>query len=170
MNINVVLEAVAAGIKSRLPELAACEVHDGRFDAGELARISARTPACFTACLAVSQVQDPGTEQVDAVLDLAVFVVTRSNPGLDRGRAARNIVSGLLETIPHNFWGLDALGSPETGSIKAQNLYSGRLDKRGAALWAVSWKQTVRLGESIFDDEGVVPSRLYVDKVEMTWA
>lgn len=160
MRINELLEAVRAELAGLFPDLKACQVHDGKFNQAELKRIATKTPALLVALLGVTKVTDPGTEQSDAELQLAAFVVTRSSPGLDRGPAARALMEALLIHVPRTRWGLTGVSSGR--DVRAQNFYAGEIDRQGVALWAVSWRQPVRLGDSIFDDDGTLPSRLYV--------
>ncbi len=160
MMLNGALDAIAARMAQAFPALKTCEVHAGRFDADELARISARVPALFVSCLGIPKVTNAGTEQADADAALAVFVLLGSSPGLPRDVAARNVVEALVVLVQNERWGLSGCG--ETREIRAENLYGGKIDAQGVALWAVSWRQLLRLGASCFDESGTVPSHLYL--------
>ena len=164
MRTNEFLQAICREIQEKLfRDLKACEVHDGRFDLGELKRISTRTPAVYVACLGTPRMEDPGTEQTDAVKQLAIYVVTKNAPGLSRGEAARNLVEALETYLPRARWGLRGIGAAE--NVRSENLYGGAIDRQGIALWAVSWRQALRLGESVFDEEACpLPSELYVSQ------
>ena len=164
---NELLAAICADLAKLFPSLRVCDPHDGRFDLAELRRIATRTPALYVSCLGTARVEDPGTEQTEAAKQLAVYVVTANAPAkegrpkLSRGEAARNLVDALEVHIPRARWGLKGIGGAE--QLRSDNLYSGAIDKTGIALWAVRWRQTLRLGESIFSGEKdcPVPEELY---------
>ena len=169
MRTQELLEAARREISQKLfPGLKTCEVHDGRFDLGELRRVSTRTPAIFVACLGTLEVESRGTGQVDAVKQLAAYVITRNSVGLPRGQAARNLVDGLEiyllrgreEDARPGRWGLSGVGPAER--IRAQNLYSGPIDKQGIALWAVSWQQKLLLSTAMDQFCPPLPSQLYL--------
>ena len=103
------------------------------------------------------------------------MVLTRDAPGLPRGTAARNLVDALElqifqgvdrtdektgETRCSNRWGLDGVGPVE--QVRSQNLYSGMIDKHGVALWAVSWRQSVRLRPLDEQTDYPIPRRVYL--------
>ncbi len=158
-SLEALLESIAARLHEAFPALKACEVHDGRFDLPELRRIATRTPAMFTACLGVDQVANPGTEQADATLLLAIYIVTANAAGLSRGAAARALSEAVLQLVQGERWGG---GTGEAAELRAENLYSGDIDKTGVALWGISWQQVLRIGTSVWDTTGVFPVHLYL--------
>lgn len=144
-----------------LPDLGECRPHAGRFDADELRRLSARTPAVYVAVLGIPKVANLGTAEkgLDLDLSMAAYVVTSDARGLSRDEAALNITEALVFAIDGNRWGIPGVGPAH--EVKAANLYSGRLDRTGVAMWAVTWRQEVRISGAGADDDGVVPSELY---------
>lgn len=158
--MNGALDAIVATIGAAFPALKTCEKHPGKFDADEIKRQAVRTPAIFVSCLGVADLSDPGTEQSDATLILAAFILTASVPGLTRDDAARNMAEALLIQVPRARWGLTGAGQAK--SVRADNLYSGEIATKGVALWAVVWRQQVRMGTSIWDGTGPVPTQLYL--------
>lgn len=157
---NALLNDIVTELRNRFPELKTCEVRDGGFDSEELARVAARTPAMFVSVAAIPTVKSVGTEQADAVMELAIDVVTKSTPQLPRGVAARNLVDALLSLLPNARWGMTGVG--EVSAITAENHYSNILDGSGVALWSVTWRQVNRLGTDMWDVSGVMPTELYV--------
>lgn len=156
---NALLEAVCARILEWLPDLGECAVHDGRFSATEVARWAVKAPAVRVSSLGIVEVGDSGDEQCEPVHQLASVVITRETAGLPRGMAARNIVDRLISGIPRERWGLGGVGAAT--NLRADNLYSGSLDKKGVALWGVLWRQTLRLGRPV-DEDCPLPSQLYL--------
>ena len=45
----------------------------------------------------------------------------------------------IADRASGNVWGRDDLDSPT--ALRADNLYSGVVEKRGVAIWAVTWRQ-----------------------------
>ena len=154
------LAALTEGLSAKLPDLRACEAHRGPVTSREVARLSKRAPAVLAACLGVTAAAETGDRRVDATLRLAAFVLTADRAGLPRDRAALSVVEALLEYLPgfHPGAGLPA-GAPE--GLRAENLFSGPLDRTGVALWAVSWRQTLRLGGAAGDRAAPLPTQLY---------
>ena len=174
---NDFLTAVAEEIKTWLPDLKSCRPHDGRFDLPEVKRFALQAPAVLVSCLATLSVTDRGDQSVNADRSWAAFVLTRSSPGLPRGEAARNLVDalellilrGIVEEDPitgeqrlANRWGLTGVGPAE--QLRSQNLYSGTIDKQGAALWVVTWRQILRLKPLIAAEDCPIPSEVYLGR------
>ena len=166
-SLNGMLAGIAAGVRAALPGLKTCAVHDGRFKASELRRWALRAPAVLIAWLGTPRAEAPGVLWTDCDHRFAAFVVTRDRAAqrpkeksLPRGKAARSIVYVLLLLIPRARWGLTDIGAAE--NLRAVNLYSGEVDKAGVALWAVTWRQALRL-EAAADDGACppLPEELY---------
>lgn len=155
--------AVLADLKAKLPGLRSAAVHGGRFDLEELKRYSAQAPALRVAVLGAPSLADTGDERTDVDATLVAYVLTTDAPQLPRDVAALNLCEVLLAYIPHKRWGLQDIGAPER--VSASNLYDGGLDRQAVALWAVSWSQRVRLGESVFAEDGTLPSEIYASWV-----
>ena len=165
MKLDEFRNAIAAYIRSMMPNLGECRPHPGRFDLEELKRVSAKTPAVYVACLGVSGATDAGGDDamVDAGLAMAIYVVTTDRQGLPRDVAVLNIVEALSLALVGNRFGVADVGVPS--EIKGQNLYAGNVDRIGVAMWGLSWKQSVRLKaeSSEFGDteNPVLPTEIY---------
>jgi len=134
--------AIAAQLKVVVPGLRTCEPHQGRIDAAELKRVWQATPAVLIACLGANKVQvSPGT--VRATLRWVAFIVCQAPTGESRDDAALVIADVLLRMIPEERWGSDEVGRAE--QLRAENLYSGTVDRMGVSLWSVTWVQSVEL-------------------------
>ena len=160
--LNALLEAIATGVRESLPDLKTCTVHDGRFQAAELGRWSLRSPAVLIAWLGTPKTETPGVLWTDCDQQLAAFVVTRDRPGEPRGKAARAIAASLLLLIPRARWGFSSaadIGSAE--QLQARNMFSGAVDKEGIALWAVTWRQALRLEAAEDGTCPPLPAELY---------
>lgn len=153
------LEAIAGDLRTRLPALRTCAVHDGRFHAAEIERWSMATPAVLVAWLGTAKAETPGAGWTDCDQQLAAFVVTRDAPELPRGKAARNLADWLLLYVPRARWGLTGIGAAE--DLQAANLYSSEVDQSNLAIWMVSWRQTLRLEAAEDGTCPPLPSELY---------
>lgn len=139
--INQVRSAIVATIAQNLPALKSCAPHGGRFDLQELQRWSMQAPA-----VAVSAVQIPGVandETNQVRVRWVAYLIVKDAPGVTRDVVALDYTEALLRLARGNTWGLDNLQRPE--SLAADNLYNGQSDRKGMALWAVSWQQSVNL-------------------------
>lgn len=141
-----------------------CEAYAGQFNPDDMGRVSFKAPALFTACLGGPKGADRGTGELPIDARWLVFIVTRSTRGRsDRHNQALTLAEKVALTVQDNRWELGgAVSAPEKLEIK--NLFSGKADGKGVALYAVSWQQTVNLGESVWDGEadGVVPDEIYI--------
>jgi len=153
-------QAIADSIKTKLPDLRDCRPHAGRFDVKELRRMATRTPAVLIACLGVSESVLRESGECDADLVMAAFVVTADVKGLPKDVSALNIIEFLMLYIPGKQWGLGGKVF-QAREVQAQNMYSGEVDQAGVAMWAAIWRQKVRLGETVWDEAGVLPTHIY---------
>lgn len=160
MRFTDLSSAVVTDLKGKFPALKACATHPGRFDLTEIKRVAIKAPAILVACLGVPKLDEAGTEEKDVELVMAAFVLTKDQKGLPRDVGALNIVEALLTHIPMRKWGMTGLGP--ASKIAAENLYSGEIDRTGVALWAVSFRHKIRIGENIWEAEsGVLPDTVY---------
>jgi len=140
MSLITIRTAVADAIRAALPSQVRVEGHGGRFDLGELRRVSTRPPGVFVAVLAFEEIGQYGSYQ----LTLAAYLVTADAPGTSRGDAALALAGGLARIVRGNRWGLDeSEGVPE--NIAGRNLYGAAIDKHGIAMWGLTWRQRFEL-------------------------
>jgi len=117
------------------------------------------------AILGVPQMEEVSDERLRVHLSCALFVITRDAPGLPRDMAALNITEELIRMISLNQWGVTrqaGFGVLLPTRLQADNIYSAQIDRQGVAMWAISWRQTLILGESAFAPGDVLPAELYV--------
>lgn len=160
------LTAVIKGLNARLPHLKTCELHGGRFNVEELKRLGRQAPALFLSALAAPANTGVGDGRRQIALQLTAFVLASDQRGLPRDVAVLNLVEAVMMTLPQQTWGLPEsdtplrCGFPER--ISAQNLYSGSLDKVKSALWGVSWRQSVMVGNPAWETGAALAKELYV--------
>ncbi|WP_040728225.1 hypothetical protein [Thiomicrorhabdus sp. Kp2] len=159
---NELLTAIKTEFKNRLNALKTCEIHPGRFNLQELKRLSAKTPALLVSSLGTVKVNNPGTGEAKPVKQLVVYIVTKTTAQLSAEEACRNLVDAIEHYLESESprWGVNGTGQPQ--AIRSDNLYSSEVDKNGVMLWAITWQQHLTLGESLFIEDGTLPSQLYV--------
>ncbi|MBU1611242.1 MAG: DUF1834 family protein [Proteobacteria bacterium] len=150
MSLAAIREAVRSTIATGIPMLKTCDTHGGRFDAEELARMATRTPAVLVATLGFSDLTE-GQGEYRAEVRFVAFAVASDKPGLPRDKAVMAMADALSKLIPGNRWGLEESESAPQ-DVRADNLYSGQLNKSGVTLWAVTWRQRMMLGQAMDDD------------------
>lgn len=143
ITVERLLENICLEINSMIPDLTRCEPHQGRFDLEELTAVSTRTPAVFVGMLG-GESDDPQGCVIDVDLTLVAYVLTGNKPQIERGAAARAMVLTLLTRVPGQRWGAPLDVQPAREAL-AENMYNGKIGRNGVALWAVGWRQKVRL-------------------------
>ncbi len=160
MKIDELQNAMVERFKELLPELAACKKHSGRFDLNELAALSTKTPALFVSMLGIRTVEERGDDRVDLHCQFAGYIVTADSKGLPRDEASKNLTEALVAWLPNKRFGIEGVGAPE--SIRAENLYNSKARSKAVMLAAVTWTHRVSTGESIFKEDGTLPTDVYV--------
>lgn len=151
---------------------ARCEIYGGRFDAGELERVSLKAPAAMAGCLAIASAREDGDGATLFDFRLAAVVAgRRQSRGEPAGGQAARLAARLAFELAReqaapdgsDLWALACFsaeeiragrGSRDLGEpreVAAANLYSRKLDQDGVALWAVTWMQKFRAIASDFD-------------------
>ena len=155
--------AITQGIHGRIPDLKSCDPHPGRFDMQELHRVSTKTPTLRLAILGINRVAEVGNGEADWAVGFVAYLVTKDEGTLARDHTALNLIEGLIATLPGQTWGQDNAHPIAVADIDGgQNLYSNRLGKNAVSIWAVTFKQTIRMGCDILAADGTLPSKLYV--------
>lgn len=117
----------------------AVTAHPGRLTVEELKSFTIKgRAAVLVGCLGVPRVED--TANLPAlVLSFAVYVIALDKPGTPRDVTAMTLASAVALRVSRNLWGREDLDDPT--DIRADNLYSGTIEKRAVALWAVTFRQ-----------------------------
>jgi hypothetical protein len=105
--------------------------------------------------VAVDEVDDGSR---DVTLQMVAYVLTKDMPGLAKEVSVSNIVSVLVAWLPSRRFGK----THPAQKVTAQNFYSGTIDKTGVAIWAVTWRQTIRMSEEDLVEDGIIPTDVYV--------
>ncbi len=158
--ITTVQEAAIAALAA-IPGVAQCKPYDGQFSGGTTRKVAVKAPAIFVAVLSAVPDADPGTDQLDLKCRFAAYVLARNARGhAARGADCVNLAERVALTIHQNQWGLSGLSMAVVERL--DSLSNNIADKAGFALWGIPWQQTVRLGASVWDGAGVIPTEVYL--------
>jgi hypothetical protein len=149
---TAVLERLA-----QIPGVATCERYAGQL--AESARATIRVPAVLLAVGEWRAEPDPGTGEVDVELHCSAFVAARNARGPEaRAQDVDALCEALLPVVRLNCWGL----APRVGAARLDRVapHYG-LESQGVGVREVRWRQSLRLGDSIWDG-GVLPSGVWV--------
>lgn len=117
----------------------AVEPHQGRLSVDELKTLVVKGRAAIkVGCLGIPRVNDQ-TAQPGLMVAFAVYVMALDKQGVPRDETAMILASAVALRVSRNLWGRSDLDDPM--DIRADNLYSGTIEKRAVALWAVTWRQ-----------------------------
>lgn len=156
--VSTLLNAVKSTIKDWLPALKSVEIHGGRFSLADVKKYSTRTPAVFVTALNIPP-REIGSQDVDAPVDLMLFIITKDAPGLSRYESALAIAEHIAERLPGKNLGLSFAFPAE--QVQAKNLHTTELANIGVTLWGVAWKQTLRFSRNTSTDP--LCRYLYID-------
>ena len=160
MTIHGFLQHVAESLEMAFPAIVSSEVVPGRFSVNELKTAATATPALRLALSDIDPVSESDGGEVDYSLGLSLAVITADATALPREEAAHNLVGEILRMIAKGAtWGVGRSLLPE--KLSAQNLYDEALAQLGVQLWDIRWRQTIRLGDTDWQPEGVMPIELY---------
>lgn len=144
MKLTEIRAAIVSSISDKLPSLKTCAAHGGRFDKEELQRIGTKAPAVFVSCLSFGGAEGE-TGETTAPVKWFLFIVTKDAPRQDKDELAMDMAEALVAHIVGNDWDLGGVAIEEPTQIVGQNLFSTELDKKGVAMWAVSFTQKMQL-------------------------
>jgi phage gp37-like protein len=140
-------QAIVNTIAQAVSGLAQVYTHGGEFDSEELSRWGSKAPCVIVSILGLRDAHVEGAQKT-GMFEMGAFIVTKDQGRLKRDVAALNLLETCLTVIsPLQRWGLEDAQAPE--SIRGRNLFGGKLDSQGVAIWAVTWHQGLDL--NVFD-------------------
>lgn len=133
----------------------------GRMTEAEIKRMAVRTPAIRVAVLGLPSGEDAGNGEVDRMVAFTAYVLTTDKPKLPRDDAALAMVENLMLRLPGQRWDSPDAYPVRAHAVTAENLYSATLGNVGVTLWAVVWRQQVRMGENAYPQGPALSAELY---------
>lgn len=143
MSLIEARDAIVTALTPKLGEMRTVEPHGGRFTGKELALLLGKAPCTLVACLGIQGYALAGRERRDCNLRWVAYCLANDKDGQPRDVLAMETAYRIVELLPGQHWGLEERNCkpPELDSIRAENLYTGDIDRKRIALWAVTWSQ-----------------------------
>lgn len=144
------LEATGPGADRVVDRVQVVERHIGQFDtAEEIGRwMGPKDGGIRIAAQRVTKVENQGSTLIGTI-ELAAFVFCADMWAYAKDQRAEVIAGRLAKALmlKGNWTGTGAAKAPE--AVSMQNLYSIKTDKKGVAIWAVTWRQDWPLDDPI---------------------
>jgi hypothetical protein len=151
--LDAVHEGIVSAIAAQFPDLATVEAY-------RLDRKNLPVPACLVELTEMDALpdDDPGTEQqaVNARFEARLVIGFRqgnSNPKLQ----IRKLAAAVAAFVRAKRWGCP-IGAAEVLGAYPDD-FDPELDQYEC--WRVEWQQLIYLGDTVWNDEGVTPSRVF---------
>lgn len=181
MSLLGLRESIVTSLKSEVATLKSVVGHGGRVSLEELRRIAlpASAPAALVVVLGGDVEREGGGGTGVCEAQVAVFVACLGDSQTLRDAEALTVAEAVLVQAVRNAWDFDDAQAP--ARIRADNLFSGRIDRHGVALWAVRWNQRVNVGyeddyvasladfNQLHADWDLAPSDGVVDAAQDVW-
>ena len=145
MQINDALTTITAAIKTLLAE--ACpdvESHPGRFTEVELTRVARSKAAVRIAIEDIVEIKIDGLGKRKTTCLMTAFIICSDSQQQGRSEKVIELAEIIISALPRNNWNSESLQVVLEGSVSAQNLYNGEINKKGIAMWVVSWQQVIK--------------------------
>lgn len=148
IDLDALIDAILASIAAAFPVFETVEAY--RED-----RRSLPAPACLVQLvdLEPDPASDPGTEQLAVTARFEAQVVLGFRTDAVR-RAAPKLAAALALHIQRKRWGLPVEAATVT-AIEPDE-FSPDLDQ--FEVWRIDWQQVVHIGESVWNNDGTLPS------------
>lgn len=156
--------AIVADIKAQFPQLLTVEFYQDDPES----RKGLPIPACL---LRLSEMEsdnedDPGTEQLAVVATFEAYFIINNIRTPKAALEIRKLAAAFMAWLRKRRWSNP--DNPEkklpTGPANVvggfPDDFSPELDKFD--VWRVEWQQIIHLGESVWNDDGVTPSEVFV--------
>lgn len=151
MSFEAVLNAVVAGVR---PVCRNVEAIPGPLDKDTLSRLISSAPAARVAPIGVVAAEAVGNGQTDFTIQFAAYLVTKPVRPMDINDTLA-MVGAIVGLLPRAQWGLGNVHPVEDASIRAETLTAADILAKGVSLWAVTWRQTIRLGVDFWAEAAI---------------
>ncbi|MEM1284948.1 MAG: hypothetical protein AAGH43_06140 [Pseudomonadota bacterium] len=144
--------AIVADLRASVSDARTVEAYGGKLNLGEINRVTTRAPAILIAIVNGAGSEPLANNQLRVEMLLSAFVIAEDKRGQDRDVMALSIAEQVIARVALWSWtGIAKARQPE--DVKFESLYSGDIDRRGVALLAVAWKQSLPIGIDRFTAE-----------------
>lgn len=162
MSMLALRDAIVADFTANIAGLAHCGSHPGRLDPDDIAGLGLSRPCVLVGLLGMAPARGTGTSEQDRDVRTIAYVLCDGTGGAPHDEAAMGFVEAILERLPDRHWALtnvEPLGSADL--LEVENLSVHTEGHPGVSLWSISWQQTLRLGQDVFETDGTMPTKIY---------
>jgi hypothetical protein len=153
--------AIGTTIKAAMPELRACETLSSKFDLGEIRTRSFSCPAVFTV-LFRTPLGRAASGDLQANAHVGIFCIADGREDVREAKAFVMAEAVAALAGVGQLWGVTRVGPVE--ALDFEQINAEAFDRKGLACVVVTFRQRVsEVASSLFDDEGHVPTDLYVN-------
>jgi hypothetical protein len=137
------------------------EIYAGQFDSLGARNSLITAPSILVSMMDAKVLLDSGTEEIDIDCQWSAFCVMRHvNDVKNRHVTAHDLAEQVALKIAFNRFGILSASTPENISIKPIN--SRFFIENGLSVLAVIWKQSARVGDSVWDSGGTLPEEILI--------
>ena len=142
------LKPILEGEVREVGKIQTVERHVGRFDTpAEVKRwLSNRDGGVRVAALRTSGNEVIGGRLIGLV-DFVAYIFTADQFGYPRDARAEVIAGKLVNSLVRK--SVPTSAYEKASNVRSDNLYSGKIDELGVAIWTVTWSQKWRLDEEL---------------------
>lgn len=115
-------------------------------------------PALFVELTELVPATDPGTEQLALTARFTAWIVFDRSQADDHLQAANLAAAVAYRIYKAGRFGL-AVGPARITRLGAEEF---KLELIGYTVWAVEWSHELRLGDSIWDGDGIIPTEVWM--------
>lgn len=137
---------VARAIQEGVPDLRDVKVHVGTFGVETLNRFMDICPAARISFLGMRNINRNNVGQIVGPCTMAVFIATKDPFNNEAYGPALDLAEKVVDFIDMNTFGLEYCAAAEVTDIEP--IYSEAVDKLGAALITITFRQEVTIGRS----------------------
>ncbi|MBU0680105.1 MAG: hypothetical protein KKD73_01665 [Proteobacteria bacterium] len=155
--LTALTAAIIADLALTFPTLPSCAAWP------HLARKIA-IPALFVELTEMVAAADPGTEQLALTARFTAWIV------FDRSQADDHLqAANLAAAVAHRIYKASRFGlTVGPASITHLGAADFKPELIGYTVWAVEWSHEIRLGDSIWDGTGIIPTEIWMGITPLT--
>lgn len=144
--------AIVADLEASIQDAHEVKPYGGRLNLGEIKRLTTRPKTILVAIVNGGGSDPLPDNQLRVEMLLTAFILAEDERGADRDMVALSLAEQVIARVALWPWaGIAKARRPE--DVKFESLYSGDIDRRGVALLAVTWKQSLPIGIDRFTAE-----------------
>ncbi|MEW8420079.1 MAG: hypothetical protein AB2690_22915 [Candidatus Thiodiazotropha endolucinida] len=143
-------QAILEGIAG-LPGVQHCGAFPSRMDKVTL-------PAVFVDLVELESASDPGTGELALITHWEARVVVAESQG-NADAVIRSLILAVMLWLYRHPWPQKNIGRAKLKQAGPDH-FSPEL--QGHTIWLIEWTHSIRVGESVWDGEGVIPTQIFI--------